>query len=466
MIALRGAGVKRAARLVDRLCVLYNLWQRTATGIYEGRRMGLDLRNGDRVCIVGGGPAGCFAALHLLRLAAARGLRLEVLIFEPHDLAGQAGPRGCKGCAGILSAELVRNMAALGLTLPSGVIQSELRAYVIHLYGQATTVSQPHADRRILSVYRGSGPRLHAGEPLAGFDGYLLAQACERGARVIPARVRRVEEGPRPVVCTDGERYVADLLVLATGVNSRAPLDSAFGYMPPGTVCMMQDEIRRPPDWPEDKVAGFFGQPRGLVFGALVPKGPYLNVSLLWRNPNEDAIAQFYQAQEAALRRFFPAGPESLCGCSPRIAVKPARTYYGERWVAVGDAVVSRLYKDGINSAYLTTEAAMTAALERGIDEVGFAAGYAPTVRQIAADNVYGKWLYNLCALAMRYAPMARAYMHSVRNESSLAPAQRMQSRLLWGLLTGEESYRALSRLALQPRSLLALARGFMQPSR
>ena len=143
--------------------------------------MGVRLQSGDRVCVVGGGPAGSFAAMHLQALAEQQGLQLEILVFEPHESGFPPGPRSCKGCAGILSAGLLRNMASSGLSLPPSVIQSELNAYVIHLYGQVTTVSQPYSSRRILSVYRGSGPRLHHGRPLESFDGYLLAQACARG---------------------------------------------------------------------------------------------------------------------------------------------------------------------------------------------------------------------------------------------------------------------------------------------
>ena len=63
------------------------------------------LSDGSRVCIVGGGPAGCFAALHLLDQAEKQGLRLEVLIFEPRDF-NRPGPSGCNRCAGILSSHL------------------------------------------------------------------------------------------------------------------------------------------------------------------------------------------------------------------------------------------------------------------------------------------------------------------------------------------------------------------------
>ena len=420
--------------------------------------MRLRLREGDRVCIVGGGPAGSSAALHLLRLAGAAGLNLEILLFEPHK-PQHLGARSCKGCAGILSDGALRQMAALDLAVPPDVVQAELRAYVVHVAGQVTSIVQPDPRRRILSVYRGSGPRLHRGAPLASFDAHLLGAATARGARHIPERVRRVEWEDGPVVYTDTGRFPASFLVLATGVNSLPPLSPAFGYEPPESVPMAQDEILRPPNWPEDKVAGFFDQPPGLVFGAVVPKGAYLNVSLLWDGAPDDAIQRLYEAQREGLGRFFPEMPSSCCSCHPRILVTPARTYYGERWVAVGDAAVARLYKDGINSAFITSGSAMRTAVEHGIDRESFAMAYVPACRAIADDNRYGKLLYSVASRALRNPELARACVSCVRAEAGLRADRRLYSRLMWGMLTGDEPYRELFRLIVQPRGLLDFGR-------
>lgn len=420
--------------------------------------MGDRLQDGSRVCIIGGGPAGSFAALHLLRLARERSLHLEVEIFEPRDGRTQ-GPRSCKGCAGILSHGAVHNLASLGLQTPPEVVQSELRSYVVHVQNQAATVDQPHRERRILSVYRGAGPRLRPGPSLAGFDAWLLDQARAAGARVIPTYVRRVAWDGRPIIYGDAAPIAADLLVLAIGVNSRHPLSSKFEYAPPQTAIMAQDEIVRPASWPDGKVAGFFGGLPGLVFGALVPKGPYLNVSLLWPGAEADAIVRFYTAHAQALARFFAERPASLCGCLPLIAVRPARTYFGDRWVAVGDAAVTRLYKDGINSAFLTAGAAMAAAVEVGTTAAAFAAAYAPACRQLAADNRYGELIFRTCQLALQSSLLARACIGCVRAEAGGQTARRIFSRLVWGMLTGDESYRDLFRLLLSPVAWSRLAR-------
>lgn len=416
------------------------------------------LRDGSRVCIIGGGPAGSFAALHLQKLAQEQGLRPAVMIFEPRDHS-EPGRASCKGCAGILSANLVRSLDSFGLALPKQVVQAELRAYVLHVYGQVTSIEQPDPRRRILSVYRGAGPRHHQGAPLASFDEYLLEQACAHGAQLVPRQVRAVEWDNGPVVRTAHERFPADLVVLATGVNSHAPLAPTFGYRPPKTAVMAQDEILRPENWPDYKVAGFFGQPAGLAFGAMVPKGQYLNVSLLGQDPAAETIRRFYQSQDQALGRFFPRPPESVCCCTARIAIGPAPVYYGDRWVAVGDAAISRLYKDGVYSAFHTAGTAMRAAVERGIARQDFERVYAPFCRRLTRDNVYGKLLFALSLHSMQNPLLARACVECIRVESNWDVRRRTFSRLMWGMVTGDESYRDLFWLVLRPRTLLQLGR-------
>ncbi len=192
------------------------------------------------------------------------------------------------------------------------------------------------------------------------------------GARRIPHRAVRVSWDDRPVVHAAGEKVPADLLVLASGVNSRAPLDPEFGYRPPRTAVMAQDEIPRPSSWPENQIDAFFHQPAGLIFGALIPKGEYLNISLLGKGLPTDAVAEFVEARGREAGLINP--PRSLCGCTPRVAIRPAQRYHGERWVAVGDAAATRLYKDGIGSAITTSGAAMATVIENGVSSGRFQA--------------------------------------------------------------------------------------------
>ncbi len=423
--------------------------------------MDLRLENHNRVCIVGGGPAGSFAALHLLHLSHFHQLHLEVMIFEPRDFS-RPGPGGCNRCAGILSSRLWGNLAELDLSLPEEVIQDELHSYNIHLDHEALQLNQPDPSRRIVSVYRGGGPRLSQGEPSASFDQFLLSQAIAHGAVHIPHRVRQVDWEGRPAVHTGRDRYLADFLVLAIGINARSPLGTGYGYHPPKTEVMAQDEIPRPPDWLSSEVNAYFRIPPGLSFGAIIPKGRYLNISLLGKGFTRDSVDEFIAAQNLKDALEYTSS-SSLCGCNPRIAVTAARHYYGDRWVAVGDAAVTRLYKDGIGSAYHTAKTAMTVAAQAGISARVFRRSYAPLCHSVATDNSYGFLLFRLWNFVLHSNFLLNAWRRAIRQEMSMPPQDRVHVSILWGMLTGDEPYRTLFMRGVNPIALIRLGYGMRQ---
>lgn len=423
----------------------------------DWRLISLRLSDGDRVCIIGGGPAGSFAALHLLNSASKFGLKLEVLIFEPRNFSNP-GPGGCNSCAGILSSRLIEGLDSLGLSLPDELIQAELTNYTVHLDDVAVQLEQPDPRRKIISVYRGGGPRLFSGDLTPSFDKYLLEQAINRGAKHIPQRVRKVIWNEKPVVQTAHDKITADLLVLATGVNSRPPMSPEFGYQAPKTVMMAQDEILTPKNWSPNQVDVFFRDPPGLIFGALIPKGRYINISLLGKGFTKDTVGDFLELQDLTSTKF--SSLQSLCGCTPRIAVSSARKFFGSRWVAVGDAAVTRLYKDGIGSAFFTSKAAMQVAIQNGISERAFKKGYLPFCRKVAGDNLYGRILFKMWNLTLHRASLIKIWRCTIEDELTLTPEKRTHIRLLWGLFTGDELYRDLFRLIFSIKSMRGVMRG------
>ncbi len=408
------------------------------------------LKDGDHVGIIGGGPAGSFAAIHLLTLARQHNLDLQVTIFEPRDF-NRPGPGGCNRCAGILSSRLLRGLNRLGIQLPPDVIQADLQTYAICLDDETLEIQQPDPSRRIVSIYRGGGPRLLQGPSPASFDTYLLKKAVALGAKHLPQRVRVVRWEKRPVIHTGRNRFPVDFLVLATGINSRPPLSAAFGYHPPRTELMVQDEILRPSSWPDNQVRAYFREPSGLFFGALIPKGKYINISLLGKGLTINSIEDFIAAQNLSQDLQF-ASESSLCGCTPQIAISSARHFYGNRWVAVGDAAVTRLYKDGIGSAFYTTQAAMQIAIERGISRRAFGLWYAPYCRRITHDNLYGRLLFALWKLTVRSKIRLHAWINAVRSEQKAPSQEHIHSRILWGMLTGDEPYKSLFWLSVRPQ--------------
>lgn len=403
----------------------------------------LQLKPGSRVAVIGGGPAGSFFALHLLKGARALGLPLHVTVFERRHFE-LPGPTGCNMCAGILSSRVVKGLHDLGLTIPPSVIMGRLQRYVLHWRQTTIIIEKPDPNRQILSVFRGAGPRNGTLAPETSFDAFLLSQAEAAGATITPERVLEVNfhPGEPAEIRSTHAQAPFDLVVLACGINTRPPTLFGMHYQKPPFTTMAQDEIRlnRPAD--PDSVHVYCDEPPGLLFGGLVPKGEYINVSLLGHGLPGQSVDQFL----AALRQrgVIKGEHERLCGCRPRVATGPATGFYGDRFVAVGDAAVTRLYKDGIGSALQTAQSAARVVLEHGITSRDFARHYLPVVRAIERDNRYGHWLFRSWQLVKGEGILSTLGQRILMVEGQLVPAQRAHRRLLWYMFTGDAPYRSI----------------------
>jgi flavin-dependent dehydrogenase len=213
-----------------------------------------------------------------------------------------------------------------------------------------------------------------------------------------------------------------------------------------------------PVDFPDDSVSVFFDQPPGLIFGALIPKGRHANISLLGHKLPLNAINAFLEGH--GLMELVSNGGSGLCGCTPRVAVSMASNFYADRLAVVGDAVVTRLYKDGIGAAFITAEAAARTAIQRGVSRADFSAGYLPVCRRIASDNRYGQWLFRLWSIVRRSPLLLDAWHRTIQIEDSLPSLAHVYTRVLWGMFTGSESYRTLFWLSISPNALSGFWKG------
>lgn len=411
-----------------------------------------------RIAVVGGGPAGSFFALSILDLAQSNGIHLHVTIFERKDLTA-AGPKGCNMCAGILSRRVVRGLEKLRLALPDSVILGRVRVYQLHWGKHAIPIEPPDTERQVLSVYRAGGPRKSPYVPTDGLDSYLLAQAAARGAEIVRERVEEILFEPAPRVCTPQQEQSFDLVVLATGINGSIPVLRNAGYRHPATEVMAQDalliETADGRAQMDSTVHVYLGQPADLIFGALVPKGHFATVSLLGRQLGRGSIPQFLGFPE--VRRVVGNEPLQMCGCRPRVAVSIAGQYFGDRFVAIGDACITRLYKDGIGSAFVTSRAAAETALFHGIGARDFERHYAPVCRAIARDNRFGRVVFALIGALKCRQLLMRALARALKAEARKEPGERLFGQTLWALFTGDSDYIHILAMMLRPRTSLAL---------
>ncbi|MBF0311285.1 MAG: hypothetical protein HQL56_17345 [Magnetococcales bacterium] len=443
----------------------------------------MKLKNGSRVGIVGGGPAGSMAGFFLMELAGRVGLELQVDIYEARDFS-RYGPAGCNMCAGVVSESLVQTLAAEGINLPPLVVQRGIESYVLHTSNlEPVAIPTPADDLRIATVYRGSGPMepMDAGNRWASFDGFLLDLAREKGVQVIHDRVMDLswDEG-LPCVHTRGKlSRTYDLIIGAVGVNS-ATLQSfenlGIRFKPPLVNRGYLSEIHLGLDVAQRHLGSamhiFLLDIPNLKFAALIPKVEYVTVCLLGKDIDKVMVQRFMDSPE--VKSCFPVGFEhkpvsgpcclgEACHCTPRLNLGPAVNPYGDRVVLVGDSAISRLYKDGIGAAYVTAKSCAVTAIFLGISTEAFQEHYWPVCHRIARDNHIGNLIFRITALYQHWRFLRRGMVNMVRGELSRPMEQRVMSRVLWDTFTGSATYREIFLKSLQPRFLWKLFLGTMR---
>jgi len=417
------------------------------------------IQTDSKVAIVGGGPAGCFFALYLLRYASERGIHPEITIYQERDFKA-LGAKGCKGCAGILSVSLLRNMRELSLSVPEEIIQDRIHHYTVHSPYTSISISNPEKEIEIASIYRGGGPSISHYEHSVSLDGWLLSQAQKQGAKVESKTVSRISLTRNPLIEVEGRNLEYDLIVLASGMNTKSIPITGLEYIPPKTRTMVVAELYAGVAAVQTRLgnaAHVFLIPRsGLIFGTLVPKGPYINVSLL--NTSKYPISMHDFLQHNLVKRILPDKYELTCACRPQTVVGSARNYFANGFVALGDAAVTRLYKDGIGSSLLTAREAANIVISHGLRVKDFRRYYKPFCKHLAQDNMWGRLLFRINDRAKNSRLFLLAQHRLIGDEQYNIRGTRPFTKAAWGMFTGSYSYRTIANLALSPFSLMRLA--------
>jgi flavin-dependent dehydrogenase len=434
--------------------------------IRDSGKPALRLKDGSRVAVIGGGPAGSFFSHFLLSMAARGGLAIEIDLFEPRDFSLH-GHAGCNKCGGIIYESLVQSLATDGIVLPATVVQQGIAGYLFHTDEGIVRIRPPSDERRIASVRRGAGPCGASPRGVsASFDGHLLEMAERKGARIVRERVTGVSmtaEGAR-VTTEKGRTGRYDLVVGALGVNSPdlAQFPSWWaGYVPPSTtkayiteILLGSEEIGR---CLGDAMHVFVLDLPRLKFAAIIPKGEYATVCLLGTDIDPPLVESFFRHPEVLA--CFPAGwtpPAGRCRCFPSIILGAAKGAFGDRFVAIGDSSVSRLYKDGIGNAYRTAKAAAQTAFLEGISKKDFGRYYRPVCDAVARDNRFGRVVYAFTGLLQRMPFLRTGMIRMTKSEQAGLAAPRM-SGVLWDTFTGNASFRDIFLRTLHPGFLVRL---------
>jgi NADH dehydrogenase len=394
-----------------------------------------------------------------LQYAGEQGIHPEITIFQERNF-DELGSNVCKGCAGILSISLLRNLDELGLTIPDEIIQGRIDHYAVHSPFTSISISNPEKEIQIVSIYRGGGPRLSGYENPISFDGWLLRKVQERGVRVEIETVSHIYLKKEAKVEVGDKQLEYDLIVLASGVNAKPTQILGVDYVPPEMQTMAQDELSAETAQVESRLGNaahaFLISSSGLIFGTLTPKKQFINVSVLSRGKQPVSVTDFLKYD--FVRRLLPDRYKRACGCRPTVVVGPARNYYADRFVAVGDASVSRLYKDGIGSSLLTAREAARTAVYHGVSGQDFGAHYHPFCKSMNSDNWWGRLLFAINDRAKDSRIFLLAQHRLIGDEQDNATGPQPFSKCAWGMFTGIYSYRSIARMLINPASLAKLS--------
>ncbi|MBA4409830.1 MAG: hypothetical protein Q8S54_03685 [Bacteroidota bacterium] len=426
----------------------------------------INLENGSKIAVIGGGPAGSFFSIFAYDLADRMGLDISIDIYEAKNFE-KKGPTGCNHCGGIVSESLVQMLSAEGIVIPSHVIRRGIESYTLHLEQGTTVIDTPFHEQRIASMFRGSGPLGSTDTSLKSFDAYLLELCKKKGATIYYEKVTDIENEPDGItIVTSNSKTKYDLVVGAVGLNPKTL--NLFqkiipGFKPPTTTKTYICEF----DLGFEAVNKHFGNSMhvfllnlpNIKFGALIPKGNYVTLVLLGSEINREIVDSFVNSQ--TVRACFPEGVEpkniNSCQCFPSINIKNAENPYSDRVVLIGDSSSSKLYKNGIGAAYITGKAAATTVIFDGIAKEDFKKSFQPVCSKLDADNAIGKMIFLVTTIIQKSKFLKKGLFRMVVFEQSKEGSQRKMSSVLWDTFTGSASYQSILLRTLNPTVLVTL---------
>jgi flavin-dependent dehydrogenase len=430
----------------------------------------LQLNDGDRIAVIGSGPAGTFFSYLAQDLAKQRGKTITITLFDGKDFL-LTGPPGCNMCAGVLSESLTEKLFRAGLQPPEDRVQVEIEKYLLSADHYNISLFKRRRRFPIYTVYRGNGPRDRISRNNISFDDFLLDRCRGAGVEIIPQMVRdirlpNVPAGRVTLICGDESRcYEFDLVVIACGLNTQflqLLTRLGFGYQPPRMVHTVQAEIPVSEEFIRRKIGHsittFTLDEGNIRFAAFTPKKQHLTLSIVGKKDvgikDLEAVLLHPRIQEFLEGSI---GRTHLCVCRPRIAVSAAKNVFTDRLVVIGDAAFSRYYKNGIESAFDTAQSAAFCVFESGISAEDFRQCYLNrTVRRIRSSSRSGRVIFRIYDIVFHNRILSAGLVSLLARRRRTASSRRIV-RILWNLFTGNADYSAILLKLFNPRIQLRL---------
>jgi len=143
--------------------------------------------------------------------------------------------------------------------------------------------------------------------------------------------------------------------------------------------------------------------------------------------------------------------PEKFCMCLPKIVLSHAINPFTDRFVMVGDASITRIFKNGLESAYITSQLAARAAFENGISKEDFDKHYyKPAHKLLAMDNKLGAVILAISDFITRQNWLVKARLSYVEDKRGSWIANHL-NKILWNMVTGDAPYHKILIQAFNP---------------
>ncbi|MEJ2722927.1 MAG: hypothetical protein P8181_17580, partial [bacterium] len=150
-----------------------------------------------------------------------------------------------------------------------------------------------------------------------------------------------------------------------------------------------------------------------------------------------------------------------ICVCNPNMTVGAARKAFAHRVALAGDAVVSRLYKDGILSAYQTSSELADCVIDVGLDRKSLETGYWPLIRKFRRDCWFGRHVFFLNRIGFSNPVLSRILYQAVLTERKTRPKhKRRVNHLLWNIASGDDTYENIFFSMFHPATIAQIATG------
>jgi flavin-dependent dehydrogenase len=403
------------------------------------------LRDGGKVAIVGGGPGGTSCAMTILGEARKLSINVEVVLFEPKRFGHHYNQ-----CFGVISPPLLDILKEdFGIVVPESLLLRDIIGYVLH------------SKRKHINLRDEEGSEISHALRRVELDRLMFEEAMRRGMKVESSRVTYIEFHPEDVVIySESGCYSADVMVGAFGIDStlRSAMRRRTHYIPPSYLETVVTKIHHEDTSFLDKYEGYIHAHlppiRGVEFAALVPKGDHVTIVVAGKRVDIKILKRFLKLP--AVKDMLPSSYEVTEVFKGNFPNGPARGFFGDRFVLVGDSAgLIRPFKGkGINSAVITGRIAGETIIHQGISGEAFLS-FQDRCSELIGDLWYGR--------LVRYLVVFLSSTFSLDPIIELAERNTLLRRALFNSVSGHDTYRNIVISCFRPRILLGLLWSYLK---